>query len=159
LIHYALCICFCSRGFIAALTALQNKSYGNILDLCTEELRNPESKFLAEAYFLRATFRFLWGYGDEILADLTEVTDSKTAEPMLKSSAWIKKGLRYALTGDTEKCDDCFKKAEEACPENVDTYHHLGQCRLTHGNFAGAVELIDKAHQICPDFAIAGKVF
>jgi hypothetical protein len=32
-----------------------------------------------------------------------------------------------------------------------------GQCLLTKGDFQAATNLIDKAHQICPDFGLAGK--
>ena len=141
---------------MGALSALQAKNYENILDLCTDELLNEDSKHKDEAYLLRGTFRFLWGFGNEVLEDLTHVTNSKSAGSDLKSSAWIKKGLRYALVNDEEGYNDCFKMAETICPENVDIYHQKGQCLLTKGDFQDATLLIDKAHQICPQFGLAG---
>jgi hypothetical protein len=113
------------RGFLGAIGALQAQNYGPIIDLCGDELAGVDSKWREETYFLRATFRFLWGYGDEVLDDLHEVTESKTAGRELRSGAWIKKGLRYSLANDDIGYAQSFKKAQDIWPENVDIYHQV----------------------------------
>lgn len=116
-----------SSPFQRAIECLRAHKYDNIITLCDEELNKQEN---IEARLLRGTFKYLSAYRKETLVDLDIVINS-SASNKYKSSALIKKACYMSLLGDNDSAfEECFHKAEELWPENVDLWHHRGQVRM-----------------------------
>ncbi|CAG7724936.1 unnamed protein product [Allacma fusca] len=143
-----------TKGYAAAVHKLQKRDYDSIIDLCSEEINNPNSAHLLDAYHLRGTFRFLWGSRDGTVEDLTRVIDSATNN-LEKASALVKLGSFHALQDNDQDYMKCFERAEELTPDNVDVFHHRGQVLLTKGVVDEAVNQLERATKMCPDFALA----
>jgi len=148
------------KGYKLAETKLALHEVQDGIELCTEEINNPASKFLPEAYLLRGTLRFLWGFGVQTLEDFNAVIANGRASDELKSAAWIKKGVYYSYLPDEadpgkESYPICFEQAERLTPANVDVFHQRGQVLLMKGLVDAASVEIQRGSELAPDFALA----
>jgi import receptor subunit TOM70 len=113
-----------------------NSDYDRVIDLCTKELNSSSSSpHSIESLYLRGTFRFLYGYGEEeTVADLNEVIAQGPKE--YKATALIKRASYFALVDKHDKCQESFEESEKIWPENCDLFHHRGQVswKLRHNN-------------------------
>jgi len=116
-----------------ACEAVVESDYDKVIDCCTKELDNGKTPYKLEALFLRGTFRFLYGYGDETLADLNAAISLAGDNKAYKATALIKRGSYYALVDQHDKCIESFDEAERTWPDNCDVYHHRGQ--VIYANF------------------------
>jgi tetratricopeptide (TPR) repeat protein len=67
-----------------AKQCLAARQYDNIVSLCSEEIANEASPYLAEAMLLRATFYLLLGQGEEASKDLERVLDMNDLNRMVR---------------------------------------------------------------------------
>jgi len=168
----------------ACETLRSHKNYEKIIPLCTSELELDESKFKAQAYHLRAVFKFLFGYKyEDVASDLEAVVNDPGAPKTDRCYCYIKMGAFRALHDVGQDYEDCFKKvgsqyclimliqilgqcdiyeigmsdlqAEELSMNNVDLLMQRGQVALTRGDIGASVADLSKAIELCPQFIMA----
>lgn len=147
------------RGFIAARNDLHARNYSKIIDLCTDELKDPNSKWKQEAHLLRGTFKFLWGYREaDVLEDLDAVIKAppEVARKDYQVCALIKRGELFTVANKVEEMRKAYKDAALIQPENPDIYIQYCNSLMETDNSAEAYVNICKAVQMRPTFAYAG---
>lgn len=78
-------------NYKSALKCLKSGNYDKVLDLCTKEIDSDSSaEQKLDAYNLRGTLRFLYGYAEETLQDLNAVINNSHSSTEMKATALIK---------------------------------------------------------------------
>lgn len=133
------------------MKALKTQDYEDIIDLCTEEIKNstetnPSSR-LIEAHLLRGTFYLLLGQYEGSLDDFNFVINNPATSNELKINALIKRASLYLQLEDSQKTFQDLAEAEELNPKCSDIFHNRGQVRLhkfiseLHSNLFGKLKL------------------
>lgn len=119
-------------GFKAAVNALKQQDYENVVSLCCSEIESGEdSRLKSLATLLRGTFYSLLGDHVRALADFTSLVDDSGADINVRVNALVKRAtLRMQLGAPEESLHD-LAMAAELGPENADVYHHRGQVKCS----------------------------
>ncbi|KAH8813797.1 hypothetical protein DL96DRAFT_1625416 [Flagelloscypha sp. PMI_526] len=136
--------------FLLATQALAAKDYNHAMTFVNESIEQGISwdEGKAEAYNLRATFKFLTGDVDGAQADLLQ---SIEFAPKFTQSL-VKLASVYMEKMDGDKAFKCFEDAIAADPTDPDVYYHRGQVLFIMENYTGAAENYSKSTELDPDF-------
>lgn len=66
-----------------AVEKIQRNEFSEIIQLCDEEISSKDSKYKLEAYLMRGTFRYLFGYTTGVLDDLDAVIETVESSPLV----------------------------------------------------------------------------
>ncbi|XP_064651491.1 mitochondrial import receptor subunit TOM70-like [Lineus longissimus] len=144
-----------SSPYQQAKQCLAARVYDNIVKLCTEEIENEMSPYLAESLLLRATVYLLLGEGVEARKDLDRVLDMNNLDQQIRTNALIKLGSLKMQNEEKEAALADFAAAAKDDPENSDIYHHRGQLHLLLERVEEALKDFDECVKLNPNFPIA----
>jgi len=141
---------------------LTSEKFDEVIDACTETLKNSEDEKSTKdlALLLRGTFYVLRKQPKEALGDLVTIIEDDSCDVKIRANALIKRASLYIQqckdpAEDPLKAMGDFKKAEEIDPNNADIYHHRGQVNLLTEQIDAAAADFKKAVDINPDFPVA----
>ncbi|GAA5942247.1 uncharacterized protein JCM15063_002947 [Sporobolomyces koalae] len=133
-----------------ATEALKSKSFTHAFTLFSESIEQGISQpaLKAQAYNMRATFKFIMSDAKGALEDLDEATriDDHSAQ------SWVKKASVHMELGHPEDAMKDFEKALEIDPKNADVFYHRGQVYFITGDFAKAMAEYKQSTQLDPTF-------
>ncbi len=110
-----------------AISLLRNHDYDGIIRLTTEQI-DSHTLYQTESHYLRGTFRFLYGQGeDDTMSDFQIVVAATDIDRSYKAASLIKMASHYALVDKLDKCNEAFEDSAKLWPDNVDLWHHRGQ--------------------------------
>jgi len=143
-----------SKGYLYAVKALRDAKYEEVIESCSREIENEDSKLHSEARLLRAIMNILYINKDAAMADLQAIVDSDKSSNTIKATALVKMGsLEVAFSSD-DKAKEYFEKAESEDPQNSDAYHQRGQMFLVGGQMEEAYANFLKSVSLSPEFAV-----
>lgn len=136
--------------YLLAHEALSAKNFPHAFTLYSESISQGISspKLKAQAYNMRATFKFIMSDAKGALEDLEEATrvDDKSAQ------SWVKKASVHMELGRPEEAMKDFEKALEVDPKNADVYYHRGQVYFITGEFSKAMTEYKQSTSLDPSF-------
>jgi len=145
--------------FSKALNHYNKDEFDKIIPLCDEEISGDFSNKL-EAKLTKATFLILQRQHEKAMELLSEIISDAASGVEIKANALIKRGALHIQrcldpAKDAELSLADFNEAEKLMPDNADVYMNRGQVRLLLDMFNDAVQDLNKANTLNPDFALA----
>ncbi|KAF3922431.1 hypothetical protein AA313_de0205624 [Arthrobotrys entomopaga] len=105
-------------------------------------------QYLAFAYNMRGTFKYLKGDGADALAD---VTKSIEIDPNMTQS-YIKRASMVLETGDKDGAEEDFNRAIAVNPDDPDIYYHRAQLHFITLEYSEAARDYQKSIDLDRDF-------
>ncbi|GAA6025966.1 hypothetical protein JCM11491_002962 [Sporobolomyces phaffii] len=136
--------------YLLAYDALEAKNFAHALSLYSEAIAQgiSEPRLKAEAYNMRATFKFIMSDAQGALADLDEATrvDDRSAQ------SWVKKASVHMELGRPDDAMKDFETALAVDPDNADVFYHRGQVYFITGDFSKAMAEYRQSSALDPQF-------
>ncbi|GAA5915310.1 uncharacterized protein JCM6883_002394 [Sporobolomyces salmoneus] len=136
--------------YLLAHEALTAKSFAHAFSMYHESIvqgiSSPQHR--AQAYNMRATFKFIMSNAQGALEDLEESTriDERNGQ------SWVKKASVHMELGKPEEAMKDFEKALQVDQKNPDVYYHRGQVYFITGEFSKAMSEYKQSTSLDPSF-------
>jgi len=128
------------------------------IDACTVVLaRGGPDELMGAIYGNRGLVYWRMGRVAEALADLSAAIRVFPDRPELspnRSALYVNRGALYSQLGNDRLAEHDFRTAVDLDPHNPGAMNNLARLRLELGDYAAALELMDKALSLKSDFDV-----